>query len=134
MDEMGVPQTVDLRRGFKKYRKFFNAQSRRSKVAALCVPVKLSQLQVAIMAALAGLKTARPNAVIKAVLQNGLNAKENPVYQEFVNYGIDEAFWRMVEQGSGYIENDVNRAMLSLRWESTPFTASIEETTSFLSG
>ncbi|MBQ1398647.1 MAG: BREX-1 system phosphatase PglZ type A [Clostridia bacterium] len=102
MDEMGVPQTVDLRRGFKKYSKFLNAQSRRNKVASLCVPMKLSQLQVAIMAALAGLKTAKPNAVIKAVLQNGLNAAENTVYQEFVGYGIDEAFWRMVEQGSGY--------------------------------
>lgn len=109
MDEMGVPQTVDLRRGFKKYSKFLNAQSRRNKVASLCVPMKLSQLQVAIMAALAGLKTAKPNAVIKAVLQNGLNAAENTVYQEFVGYGIDEAFWRMVEQGSGYIENDANK-------------------------
>ena len=105
MDEMGVPQTVDLRRGFKKYSKFLNAQSRRNKVASLCVPVKLSQLQVAIMAVLAGVKTAKPNAVIKAVLQNGLNSEENAVYQEFVNYGIDEAFWRMVEQGSGYSKN-----------------------------
>ena len=106
MDEMGVPQTVDLRRGFKKYSKFFNAQSRRNKVASLCVPVKLSQLQVAIMAVLAGVKAAKPNAVIKAVLQNGLNAEENAVYQEFVNYGIDEAFWRMVEQGSGYSKDN----------------------------
>ena len=105
MDEMGVPQTVDLRRGFKKYSKFMGAQSRRNKVASLCVPVKLSQLQVAIMAVLAGVKTAKPNAVIKAVLQNGLNSEENAVYQEFVNYGIDEAFWRMVEQGSGYSKN-----------------------------
>ena len=57
------------------------------------------------MAVLAGVKTAKPNAVIKAVLQNGLNSEENAVYQEFVNYGIDEAFWRMVEQGSGYSKN-----------------------------
>ena len=105
MDEMGVPQTVDLRRGFKKYSKFLNAQSRRNKVASLCVPVKLSQLQVAIMAVLAGAKAAKPNAVIKAVLQNGLNSEENAVYQDFVNYGINEAFWRMVEQGSGYSKN-----------------------------
>jgi uncharacterized protein (TIGR02687 family) len=50
-------------------------------------------------------KDSKPNAVIKAVLQNGLNSEENAVYQEFVNYGIDEAFWRMVEQGSGYSKN-----------------------------
>ena len=34
MDEMGIPQTPALRRGFKQYRKFFNAQARRNKVSA----------------------------------------------------------------------------------------------------
>ena len=108
MDEMGIPQTVDLRSGVKKYRKFFKAELRRNKLAAMCVPVKLSQMQVAIMAVLAGLKAVNPNAVIKSVLQKGLNIEENAVYQEFIKYGIDEIFWHMVEQRSGYIENDVN--------------------------
>ncbi len=103
MNEMGVPQTPALRREFKQYRKFFNAQSRRNKVAAqAATPTTPLQLQMAIMAALAGLKEAKPNAIIKAVLQAGLMGDRNAVYQEFVNYGIDEAFWRMVAQGTGY--------------------------------
>ena len=133
MDEMGVQQTADLRRGFKMYRKFFNAQARRNKVMAQAtVPAKMSQLQVAIMAALAGLKDAKPNAIIKAVLQNGLNAEENPVYQEFVNYGIDEAFWRMVAQGSGYQEDEPDLKLLAAHLLLTASTRTMRQ--EFLAG
>ena len=59
MDEMGIPQTPALRRGFKQYRKFMGAQNRRNKVSAQPVtPATPAQLQMAIMAALAGLKDA----------------------------------------------------------------------------
>ncbi len=114
MDEMGVQQTIDLRSGFNKYRKFLNAQSRRNKIIALgIVPAKTSHLQVAIMAILAGLKVAKPNAIIRAVLQNGLDKEKNSVYQEFVNYGIDDVFWRMVAQGYGYHEDDPDLKQLA---------------------
>lgn len=114
MDEMGIPQTPALRRGFKQYRKFFHAQARRNKVSSQPVtPAAPAQLQMAIMAALAGLKDARPNAIIKAVLQGGLRKDSNAVYQEFVNYGIDEAFWRMVVQGNGYQDKDSDLAQLA---------------------
>lgn len=102
MDELKVPQTADLRSGFKKYRKFFNATERRNKFKALGItPSKMSQLQVAIMAVLAG-TDARPNAVFKAVLLNGLDNDSNPVFQDFVTYDVHSAFWNMVSQGSGY--------------------------------
>ncbi len=133
MDEMGVPQTADLRRGFKMYRKFFNAQARRNKVMAQsAVPAKISQLQVAIMAVLAGLKDAKPNAIIKAVLRNGLKAGENHVYQEFVNYGIDEAFWLMVTQGSGYKEDEPDLKHLAAHLILTASTRTMRQ--EFLAG
>ena len=114
MDEMGVPQTPALRRGFKQYRKFFNAQARRNKVFAQPVtPATPAQLQIAIMAALAGLKDPKPNAIIKAVLKSGINKDTNVVFQEFVNYGIEEAFWRMVAQGTGYQDMDSDLAQLA---------------------
>ena len=106
MDELKVPQTPDLRSGFKKYRKFFNAAERRNKFKALGItPSKVSQLQVAVMAVLAG-TDARPNAVLKAILQNGLDMDTNSVYQDFVSYEIHSAFWNMVSQGAGYQENE----------------------------
>ena len=133
MDEMGIPQTPALRRGFKQYRKFFNAQVRRNKVSAQSVtPATPAQLQMAIMAALAGLKDAKPNAIIKAVLQGGLQKDSNAVYQEFVNYGIDEAFWRMVAQGTGYQDMDSDLAQLATHILLTASTRTMRQ--EFLAG
>ena len=133
MDEMGFPQTPALRRSFKQYRKFFNAQARRNKVSAQPVtPTTPAQLQMAIMAALAGLKDAKPNAIIKAVLQAGLLKDSNAVYQEFVNYGIDEAFWRMVAQGTGYQDMDSDLAQLATHILLTASTRTMRQ--EFLSG
>ena len=133
MDEMSIPQTPALRRGFKQYRKFFNAQTRRNKVSAQPVtPTTPAQLQMAIMAALAGLKDAKPNAIIKAVLQGGLQKDNNAIYQEFVNYGIDEAFWRMVAQGTGYQDMDSDLAQLATHILLTASTRTMRQ--EFLAG
>lgn len=133
MDEMGIPQTPALRRDFKQYRKFFNAQGRRNKVSAQPVtPATPAQLQMAIMAALAGLKDAKPNAIIKAVLQGGLQKNSNAIYQEFVNYGIDEAFWRMVAQGTGYQDMDSDLAQLATHILLTASTRTMRQ--EFLAG
>ena len=133
MDEMSIPQTPALRRGFKQYRKFFNAQVRRNKVSAQPVtPATPAQLQMAIMAALAGLKDAKPNAIIKAVLQGGLQEDRNDIYQEFVNYGIDEAFWRMAAQGTGYQEMDSDLAQLATHILLTASTRTMRQ--EFLAG
>lgn len=133
MDEMGIPQTPALRRGFKQYRKFFNAQARRNKVSAQPVtPATPAQLQMAVMAALAGLKDAKPNAIIKAVLQGGLQKDSNAIYQEFVNYGIDEAFWRMVAQGTGYQDMDSDLAQLATHILLTASTRTMRQ--EFLAG
>ena len=133
MDEMGVPQTPALRRGFKQYRKFFNAQSRRNKVTAQSVtPSTHAQLQMAIMSALAGLKDAKPNGIIKAVLKAGLETDNNTVYQEIVSYGIDEAFWRMVAQGTGYQDMDIDLAQLATHLLMTASTRTMRQ--EFLAG
>lgn len=133
MDEMGIPQTPALRRGFKQYRKFFNAQTRRNKVSAQPVtPATPAHLQMAIMAALAGLKDVKPNAIIKAVLQGGLQKDSNAIYQEFVNYGIDEAFWRMVAQGTGYQDMDSDLTQLATHILLTASTRTMRQ--EFLSG
>ena len=103
MEEMGMAQTPALRSGFKKYRKFFNAKDRRNKVKIQKGSIAtLEGLQLAIMAALAGSKAAKPTHILKAVLKGGLVAEENRVYQDFVNYGVDEIFWRLVNRGTGH--------------------------------
>ncbi|MBR3458525.1 MAG: BREX-1 system phosphatase PglZ type A, partial [Selenomonadaceae bacterium] len=108
MNDMGLPQTPGLRSAIKPYRKFMNAKERRKKIMAQThIPTTAAGVQLSIMAALAGIKDAKPAAVIKAVLRGGLNTADNHLWQEFVNFGVDEAFWRMVAQGTGYHEKDL---------------------------
>ena len=105
MDEMGVPSTPWLRKSFKTYRKFFNVKERRRAAAALHGSLENPrQLEAAVMAVLAGVSEARAGAVIRAVLKGGLSMEENPIYRSFVSYGVDGAFWLMLEKGTGYCE------------------------------
>lgn len=109
MDEMQIPETPALRKAFKQYRKFFKAQGRRNKITAQgTMPAKPAQLQMAIMTALAGIKDAKPNQIIKTVLQAGLDMENNAIWQEFVSYDITSAFWSMVDQGTGYKDDDAD--------------------------
>lgn len=133
MDEMGIPQTPALRKGFREYRKFFNAQARRNKVKSLpTIPNSLAGLQLAIMAVLAGLKEAKPNRIIKAVLEAGLDIENNEVYQSFVSYDIHEAFWRMAGQGTGYEDEEKNLLRFSSHILITALTRTMRQ--EFLSG
>ena len=103
MDELSAPRTPALYHAFQRYRKFLNAQARRNKIAAQkTAPSTSAQLRAAIMAAIAGLKDAKPDGIIKSVLQAGLKTDRNPVYQEFARYDVDADFWRMAAQGTGY--------------------------------
>lgn len=107
MDEMGLPPTPALRKQVKNYRKFMSAKDRRTKVAALAGNINSAgQLSLAVMAALCGLKDARPNSIIRAVMTAGLDKEENTVYQSFVTYGAQTPFWVMVAQATGYNEGD----------------------------
>lgn len=44
----------------------------------------------------------QPNHIIKSVICGGLDLEDNEIYQGFVNYGADNAFWVMVLQATGY--------------------------------
>lgn len=133
MDEMGIAQTPALRKGFKQYRKFFNAQIRRKAIMNQpVVPNTPAQLQMSIMAALAGIKDAKPNPIIKEVLKCGLDTETNSVYKEFVSYGIDEAFWRMVAQGTGYHEEEPHLGKLATHILLTATTRTMRQ--EFLAG
>lgn len=114
MDEMGIPSTPGLRKQVKNYRKFFNAKARRDKISGMDkTPEVPAQLHMAVMSALGGLKEANPSVIIKEVLRVGLDINSNFLYQEFQNYGSSEAFWAMVQQGTGYASENPDLAQLA---------------------
>ncbi len=103
MDEVGIPATPAMRKQVKKYRKFFNAKERRAKLIAQNNPAAtLAHLHMSVMAAICSIKKVRPNNILQSVFRAGLEQDTNPIYQEFVNYGADAAFWAMAAQGCGY--------------------------------
>lgn len=114
MDEMGLPQTAALRKQVKEYRKFFKAAVRREKIAKQKnIPSVPRQLDMAVMGALAGIIDVTPYPIIKKVLCAGLDTETNSLYCDFVDYGIDKAFWDMVQKGTGYMADDPNLGHLA---------------------
>lgn len=126
MEEMGIPQTPALRKLFKTYRKFFRSQERRMQVTQQTeVPTTPAQLQMAVMAALAGLREARPDYIIREVLSAGL--ENNSIYQSFVNYEISGAFWNMAGQGTGYREAGADLGRLAMHILLTASTRTLRQ-------
>ena len=115
MDEMGLPQTAALRKQVKEYRKFFKASVRREKIAKQKnIPSVPRQLDMAVMGALAGIVDVTPYAIIKKVLCAGLDTETNSMYCDFADYGIDKAFWDMVQKGTGYVADTPNLGHLAV--------------------
>lgn len=107
MDEMGLPNNPTVRRMVKGYRKFFNSIERRKSVAAMAKSIgTASQLHMAVMASICGIKDAQPSGIIRAVLSQSLDLESNTIYQDFVKYGAQNPFWVMVAQATGYSEGD----------------------------
>ena len=107
INEMDLPATPIIRNVVKQYRKFFRAKDRRDAVKKLSSDISnVSQLRLAVMAVLSGCNSLQPGAVLRAVLDAGLDMETNSIYQSFVNYGVDQAFWIMVSQGTGYSEGE----------------------------
>lgn len=103
MDEMGLPSSTVLRGQIKQYHKFFNNKERRAKVSALVGNISTaSQLHLAIMAVICGLKDVSPNGIIRTVIEGGLDTDTNKLYQSIVNFGAQSAFMALVRQATGY--------------------------------
>ncbi len=113
MDEMGIPSSVALRNQVKKYSKFLKAKSRREDVVKRADKLDSPmELQLSIMASIAGSQKTDPLSIIRSVLSAGLDNDENSLYQEFVKYDSSDLFWSMVSQITGY--SDVDHSLSAL--------------------
>lgn len=107
IDEMGLTSTPIIRKQVRNYRGFFDAKKHRAKVAAIKSNITTApQMHLAVMATLCSNDDIQPNNIIRAVIRAGLDIETNDIYQSFVTYGADTAFWAMVSQATGYNEGD----------------------------
>ena len=127
MDEMELPKTAALRKQVKEYRKFFKAAVRREKIAKQKkTPTVPRQLDMAVMGALAGIVDVTPNAIIKKMLCSGLEAETNRLYRDFMDYGAAQAFWDMIQKGTGYAAEDKNLGHLAAHFLLTGATRTMQ--------
>ena len=128
MDEMGLASNPAMRKQVKNYRAYFNAKDRRLKVSTQNkVPATPSQLHMAVMAAICGLKDAQPNMILRSVFRAGLDLKNNTIYQDFVKYHADGAFWAMVRQGCGFAEEEPDLGRLAIHLLLTAATRTMRQ-------
>lgn len=107
IDEMGLTSTPIIRKQVRNYRAFFDAKKHRAKVAAIKSNITTApQMHLAVMATLCSNDNIHPNNIIRTVIRAGLDIETNDIYQNFVTYGADTAFWAMVSQATGYNEGD----------------------------
>ena len=128
MDEMGLISNPAMRKQVKNYRAYFNAKDCRLKVSTQNkVPETPAQLHMAVMAAICGLKDAQPNMILRSVFQAGLDLNNNTVYQDFVKYHADAAFWAMVRQGCGFVEEEPDLGRLAIHLLLTAATRTMRQ-------
>ena len=128
MDEMGLASNPAMRKQVKNYRAYFNAKDRRLKVSTQNkVPATPAQLHMAVMAAICGLKDAQPNMILRSVFRAGLDLKNNTIYQDFVKYHADGAFWAMVRQGCGFVEEEPDLGRLAIHLLLTAATRTMRQ-------
>ena len=128
MDEMGLISTPAMRKQVKNYRAYFNAKDRRLKISAQNkVPATPAQLHMAVMAAICGLKDAQPNMILRSVFRAGLDLNNNAVYQDFLKYNANSAFWAMVRQGCGFAEEEPDLGRLAIHLLLTAATRTMRQ-------
>ena len=128
IDEMGLISNPAMRKQVKNYRAYFNAKDRRLKVSTQNkVPETPAQLHMAVMAAICGLKDAQPNMILRSVFQAGLDLNNNTVYQDFAKYHADAAFWVMVRQGCGFVEEEPDLGRLAIHLLLTAATRTMRQ-------
>lgn len=66
------------------------------------------------MAAICGLKKPKLSQILCSVFRAGLDLKNNIIYQDFVKYHADGAFWEKVRQGCGFAEEEPDLGRLTI--------------------
>lgn len=114
MQELNIVNIPALRHVVKGYSTFLNAVSRRRALAKVACDIdKPATLHLAIIAAICGLKTIDHQEIIRSVLMDGDDIS-NQLKIEMLKYGASDAFWALVAQRTGYINEKRNIDDLNL--------------------
>ena len=115
MQELGMQENFQLRKAMKAYSKFFESKERTKKLVAFNSSyTNVGQLHIDIMAVLAGTDNNTAPGVIRTILMQGLDMKENEALKSIKKFGSEQAFWNMIRSFTGYIHDEENNSLFPL--------------------
>lgn len=127
MDEMNIPQTVQLRRAVKLYNKFFENKDRTAKFISLKTNYETAaQLHIDIMTVLSDAETNSVQGVIRAVLCDSLDAEDNKVLENIRKFGNIDVFCDMLVKYTGYAEDEISPENLAKHLLLTALSGSVQ--------
>ncbi|MEC2303581.1 MULTISPECIES: BREX-1 system phosphatase PglZ type A [Heyndrickxia] len=115
-----------LRATIKKYEKFFNNKERFKKFADFGIENYTEEMiELAIMSVLCNVKTPDFEDVLKSVLMDSLDEKENKSYRQLDKFFNVDVFWRYVEHIYGYEREEKTLKTLFIHLVVTAFSQSV---------
>lgn len=107
MSDLAIDPKPVMRKVVKQYGVFFGNKERVAKLKRIGRSYESPlQLQVDIMAVLAGLPGGSAQDVIIAVLSGGLDEENNAALNSIKQYGRIEAFWQLIQKCTGYVYDE----------------------------
>lgn len=108
MQEMNILNTPALRKVVKGYATFFNAASRRNALMNVDIDIDTpNKLHLAVLCAIYGLRKIDVQDIIQTALMAGDDVN-NTIKLDLLKYGAGEAFWKLVNQRTGYIGTNID--------------------------
>lgn len=107
MQEMNIINIPAIFTQIKKYKEFLKAASRRNQLAKFSLDItSTTNLHLAILASICGVKHLEPKEIIRAVMLDG-NDTSNNLKMDLLKYDASNIFWKMVNNTTGYNSESV---------------------------
>lgn len=104
MQELGIPDQLSLRQAVKGYSKFFGSKERLNKLTAFHSDYASTplQLDLDIMAILSSTENNSSQGILRAILSDDLQTKNNDTVQNIIKFGSPDALEKMIQRQTGY--------------------------------
>lgn len=105
MAQLNIPSANKMRKTVKMYSKFFDNKERMSKLLSFkTVYSSPFKLHIDVLSVLVGTMDNTASGVIRSVLINGLDEKNNSALSNIKKFGNEDVFWELLAKITGFIK------------------------------
>lgn len=118
----------NLRHVFSKYKGFFSIDNNCSSFGKIVSSVNENKtLELGILASISKVRILDFEEIVKSILCEDINEKENSMYTDLKNYGVEELFWDYCKLNYGYSLKDKSLSKLFSFIVTTALSSFIKE-------